>query len=130
LATAAAGAPDSRFTTPPLPPPTSSSTGGAVAARSPSFLVQEGTSNAAGKKQAWNAALAVFNEAAAEAGAKYKWSQQQLKVLWGNKRKTYLEWVRRAEQSKTGRDNFWADPKNASSKPYFFDAMEALPVDV
>ena len=50
------------------------------------YRVKEGSKDAAEKKRAWTAALAVFNTAAADAGVTYQWSVPQVKTLFDNKK--------------------------------------------
>ena len=46
------------------------------------YRVKEGSKDAAEKKRAWTAELAVFNTAAADAGVTYQWSVPQVKTLF------------------------------------------------
>ena len=90
------------------------------------YKVKEGTGNSAEKKLAWLAALEAFNAAAATAGVKYRWTVPQLKTLWNNKKETYHGWFKKAGETKSGRENFWAQPENAGKKPFFYDSMDRL----
>ena len=82
------------------------------------FVGVEGSRNAQEKKEAWTTLAKVVTAAAERAGVEHTWSMEKTKELFNNKQRKYKYWWDKAEQHKSGAENFWARNK----KPVWYDA--------